>query len=123
MNPNDKYICKAISTKDNTWVEGFVYVDRHGTYILTDGLKMISVHPDSMCRFTEKLDSEGKKVFEHDVIEFTDFDGVKCRAVVYFDKGQWMVKEKNYMPDDLYGYVLAYKVVGNTVGLLRGVGK
>ena len=126
----DKYVCKAKSIVDGTWVYGY-YVsvpwddNQVANLIITTDAKyngngeffwkdVRRVDPKTVCRYTGITEfvmtnkSINRLLFEGDIVEINSlrrpyagwpqstYDGdVKVRAVVYFERGMWMLNYDN----------------------------
>lgn len=86
----DRHLCKAKRTDNGKWMEGYYLKDgvTGKTYIHATGnclnesekvgeegcLKLVAfeVDPSTICRCTGLRDGNGKLIWEHDIIAFTD---------------------------------------------------
>lgn len=126
--------------KDNgEWVEGCLIADElsnaafigyaFGTNngILHD-TDLVEVDPETVCQYTGLIDSNGKKVFEGDILEFEDkANKIKWRGVILFGNPNkeytWGWQIKQVSGDDVNTDILLWfdmeecgvysKVVGN----------
>ena len=67
--------------KDNgKWVEGYYYKMWENHYILwgmnNDKPDMIEIDPETLCQYTGATDRHDNKIWEHDVVEYTDEKGI-----------------------------------------------
>ena len=71
--------------KEKWWVEGFIWGAIGGTFIIPGGFgicydyktgvmtaKAIEVDPKTLCQYTGKTDTTGRKIFENDIVGFED---------------------------------------------------
>jgi len=77
---------KGKSLKDGAWVCGSLYLTTHNAYIIpthdefTSAMEKISVDKDTIGQFTELTDKNGKRVFEGDVIGYTEHKGYLLKS-------------------------------------------
>lgn len=87
---------------DRAWVEGdfckpcnIVFTDIGYDEVLErDDLPVVydcNVVPETVCQYTELLDREGNKVFENDVMKFTDEDGYDSYYFVEWRENKYIV--------------------------------
>jgi hypothetical protein len=112
------YIFHGKCTITDKWVEGFLnYSDARKQYYIMDKVDAfpIPVYEESVGQYTGMNEfvvsdrSYNKPLFEGDIVEIwgwrspkytynaqSQYDGyVKCRAVIYFEHGEWRLDYKN----------------------------
>ena len=116
----DKHICKAKRIDNNEWMEGYFVGSTSENGFIARQMKNIAswniepVYTNTVCRYTGMNEfvmtdkSINQPLFEGDIVEVNSlrrpyaaypqskYDGdVKVRAVIYFDRGQWMLDYDN----------------------------
>ena len=73
---------KAKRLDNGEWIKGYFYEENDNTYIIENRQKesklnrnpAYQIDPSTVCQFTGLKDSEGKELFEHDLIHFAGFN-------------------------------------------------
>lgn len=85
---------KAKRISDGKWIEGslIVYSDQT-TGIVYDigdieGMRKEVVRPETVCQYTGLTDRNGKKIFEGDIIHWTNWNGEQKETSVCYDQ-EW----------------------------------
>ena len=116
----DKHICKAKRIDNNEWIEGYFVGSTSDNGFIARQMKNIAswniepVYADTVCRYTglDEFVMQDKSIrrplFDGDIVEVNSlrcpyagwpqstYDGeVKVRAVIYFERGMWMLDYDN----------------------------
>lgn len=93
------------------WVSGGIIPTNPPEIVCDSGTEFVVVDPDTVGQFTGAKDANGKKICEHDIVEFSDYDSFKksdlrYRGVVTFRNGTFWVLaspsfEDEYMLQEL----------------------
>jgi hypothetical protein len=102
MSATDRYKAKALTVGDSPeWVGGFV-IKGYGAYIITDAhmysavisrsghasVGAVEVNPSTLCQCTGLKDSQGKLIFEGDLLQ------LYSRTIkVYWSQDHWVFRE------------------------------
>ena len=125
VNDMREILFKAKRVDSGEWVEGYIYKTQYVCLIfplITNGsydgtkkvIKFINpcflVDPKTLCQDTGLVDTNGKKIWENDIVTFEDTgeDGYeykegfdfKNRAKVVFGKGRWELSD--FLSDNSY---------------------
>ena len=113
-----KFRGRVKNTNKPQWVYGIVIPPQYSSWedwTLFDGERRWIVDPKTVGQFTGICDSEGKEVYEGDIISFPYRRRTET-GVVYYVNGGYSVKNKVFLHDDDLRSVMFYKeihVIGN----------
>lgn len=118
-----------ISWQDDKWSEGNLLVTKQGCCITPDATVLGSygaVNPETVGQYTGMVDKHGTKIFEGDIIDFSDRSDSDGYGVVQYDANEtefgieydniYESLGKHYYPEDI-------EVIGNIYdnpNLVRG---
>ena len=110
--PKNEYpinmLCKAKRKDNGEWTEGFYFYDSalNKHYIKSESDHEIL--PETICRFANRIDSNGKKIFEHDI-------GTVMTPVCCFplENGEILWNEEEYCWDfeDVFKFMDTAKII------------
>lgn len=120
------YTCRAKRIDNNEWTHGFlinyveggnpiiVYQTNTNNYGSVD-IKYHEILRETICRYTNLTDRNGRTIIEGDILEGRDSSGLdrKLYEVIYINNG-FYYKDTNDMcwnPDDIHGE----EVIGNII--------
>lgn len=95
-----KFKAKRLDGKG--WVCGYFYEENGNTYIIENRQKesklnrnpTYQVDPSTVCQFTGLKDSEGKEIWEGDILQDVDDDDIKY--VVTFNEGTFLARKEGF---------------------------
>ena len=95
-----KFKAKRLDGKG--WVCGYFYEENGNTYIIENRQKesklnrnpTYQVDPSTVCQFTGLKDSEGKEIWEGDILQDVDDDNIKY--VVTFNEGTFLARKEGF---------------------------
>ena len=117
---NIKFKAKRID--DNIWVEGYFYSECGNAYIIENGQKesklnrnlTYKVDHSTVCQFTGLKDSDGKEIWDGDIVEFETYDlykGIVERKAIIGYTGSGFFAIVDDIPYTLSSKCI--KIVGN----------
>ncbi len=116
-------------TDNGKWVEGRgIIKNKYWASILTAtfigsyrvrpeyDVNEFSVIPETVGQYTGLADKNGKKIFEGDILEFTNNDGEKTHYEIFWNeaKSAWYIREHHGFEDDCIEWnPKQFKIIGN----------
>lgn len=90
---------RGFNNKHKEWRYGYYFVNRDQHFIVEDKIETnpilseedFAVNPETIGQYTGLKDKNGKKIFEGDIVEFTNLD--LPNMVIRFDNGSFMFCE------------------------------
>ena len=76
-----------------------------------EAYSLYAVHPDTIGQYTGLTDKNGNKIFEGDIVEFTNLD--LPNMVIRFDNGSFMLCEDEYSTYEELRMNYVVEVIGN----------
>lgn len=105
------------------WTEGYLFKQWNRTFLLWgmtgDIPNMTEVIPETVGQFTGLTDKNGKKIFEGDIVEFTDiYTGENGRAKIVFEDFKWKYSGCYYDGNPIvwlgiYDKSIEFEIIGN----------
>lgn len=121
-----EYLFRGKTIANDKWAEGTLLVTKQGCCITPDATVYVAVDPETVGQYTNMLDKNGRKIFEGDIIDFSDRLDGDGYGVVKYDANEtefgieydniYESLGKHYYPEDI-------EVIGNIYdnpNLVRG---